>query len=106
MSWMTRAPSSPSQRTCPRGRSSRSVPVTSSSPGPASMASARMVLTWTDCFMSALYLLQNSQHLVVDAAVGRDDLRPLGIQGSALEIGDSPAGLFHHEHSRRRVPGA
>src|SRR3990172_1958813 len=53
MSWMTRAPSSPSQRTCPRGRSSSSVPVTSTSPGPASTASTRMVLTWTGMFMGS-----------------------------------------------------
>src|SRR3990172_1144595 len=106
MSWMIRAPSSPSQRTCPRGRSSSSVPVTSTSPGPLSIASTRMVLTWTGCFMSALYLLQDSQHFVVDAAVGRDDLRPLRVQGSALEIRDSPARLLDHEHPRGRVPRA
>src|SRR3972149_9379787 len=106
MSWMTRAPSSPAQRTCPRGRSSSSVPLPSTSPGPLSIASTRMVLTWTGCFMSALYLLQDSQHFVVDAAVGRDDLRPLGVQGSALEIRDAPAGLLDHEHPRGRVPRA
>ena len=42
----------------------------------------------------------------MDAAVGRDDLRPLRVQGSALEIRDSPAGLLDHEHSRGRVPRA
>jgi hypothetical protein len=45
MSWMSVPPASPAQRGSPGGRSSRSVPVTSSSFGPLGSASTRMVRT-------------------------------------------------------------